>query len=609
MAERLVPRRLCALAATAALGVAALLSAPPLQATATTPTAPSFTPETRADAALGSTFGQNEPQVTVDRTGLAYVSWQTGLGADSPVTTTRDGVHFTPFSFPDKGNSDDGDVAFTHVTYPATGQDLAPGPGGADGVFFAQLGPGSCGAIEIRAAATTDQGGSWSAKDAACQPCQVDRPWIAAYTRAADRDTADATKHTALYTEHHDFCASNVFLTSSPDGGTTWNTTPVNAEPPGSAAQLTSACNSIPGGITVVPDGAHAGRVVAVWSTSDPLINATTGCNYSQFQPFDHIFASYSDDGGNTWTSSDVFDDPCAPNPPAPPPSALTSPPVGDCQDVSELFDSVAADDAGNLYVAYTARLLSDGAQAEYDTFVASSVDGGSTWSTHRVTPRGTGTHYAPWVAAGGNGGVDVVYYATSYVEGVGSFNKPAAAPSTAQWDVFMAQSLDGGATWSNTKVSTHPVYFGDYCTTGISCGTPLSTANNWGPDRILYDDFGVAVGPDGGARIAWTDAHDSWGGSCVPGASSTASCQQAHVYFACQNGGTGVHGEAITGCGQVAAAAAAAVPAAAATPSPAIATPNTAAAAPAAGPAAGLAAIALAATLLAAGSRRRRRT
>jgi hypothetical protein len=471
-------------------------------------------------------------------------------------------------------------------------------------VFFAQLGPGTCGAIEIRAATTTDQGGTWSPKDAACQPCQVDRPWIAAYTPAADRDTADATKHTALYTEHHDFCASNVWATSSPDGGTTWNTVPVNAEQVGSPAQLTSTCTSIPGGIAAVQGGAHAGRVVAVWSTSDPLINATTGCNYSQFQPFDHIFASYSDDGGSTWTSTGVFDDACAPNPPSPPASAVTSPPVGDCQDVSELFDAVASDDAGNLYVAYTARLLSDGAQAEYDTFVATSTDGGATWTSHRVTPRGSGTHYAPWITAGGSGGVDVVYYATPYVEGVGSFNKPAAAPPTAQWDVYMAQSLDAGATWSNTRVSTHPVYFGDFCTTGISCGTPLSGANNWGPDRILYDDFGVAVGPDGGARIAWTDAHDSWSGSCVPGANSTASCQQAHIYFACQSGGTGVHGEVITGCGQVAAATTVAnTP----TPAPVAASPNTAAVAAATGPGAVVAATMLGGVLLAAGLRRRR--
>lgn len=532
---------------------------------AAAPVAAGFTPGVRADTGDGSKAGQNEPQVTVDRTGLAYVTWQYALASDSPLTTTRDGVHFSAFAYPDKGNNDDGDVTLAHVSYPSTGHVLGAGPSGANGVFYAQLGPGMCGAIEIRAATTTDGGATWqNPGDASCQPCQVDRPWVAAYTPAADRDTADATKHTMLYMEHHDFCASNVWMNSSSDGGATWNTVPVNAEQIGSAGQLTSLCNSIPGGVAVAQGGAHAGRVFAVWSTSDPAINATTGCNYSQFQPFDHIFVSYSDDNGSTWTSRDVYDDPCDPNPPAPPASLGPTSPVGTCQDVSELFDAVASDDAGNVYISYTARNVND-ANPEYDTYVASSSDGGDTWTSHNASS-GVGTHYAPWIAAGGSGGIDVVYYSTPYVEGVGNFNKPATAPSSAVWDVYMAQSLDGGRTWTNSRVSNHSVYFGDFCTTGISCGTALSGANNWGADRILCDDFGVAIGPDGGARIAWTDAHDSWTSDCAPG--GTTSCQKSHIYFACQNSGVGLHGESITGCGSVAAAAPA--PVSTATPAPA---------------------------------------
>ena len=542
-------RRRLLLAAAVPLALLASPAAPPASAAATG-VAATFSHNVRADAQDGRTGGQNEPQVTVDRTGLAYVTWQTGAGPASNVTTTRDGVHMSPYTVPDRGNAFDiGDVALTHTSYDTLGHPLPPGPAGSNGVFFAQLGAGQCGAIEIRAATSTDQGRTWHIGDATCQPCQVDRPWIAAYTPPQWRDTAQATAHTMLYSEHHDFCASNVWVTSSSDGGATWNTTPVNAEQPGSPAQLTSLCNSIPGGIAVAQGGPHAGRVFAVWSTSDPFINGTTGCNYSQFQPFDHIFVSYSDDGGATWTSRSVFNDPCDPNPPQPPPSAVANPPVGDCQDVSELFDAVASDDAGNLYVAYTARRVAD-PHPEYDTYVAGSTDGGDTWVSHRASS-GVGTHYAPWIAAAGNGAVDVVYYYTPYVEGVGGLNKPAAAPPTAVWWVDMAQSLDGGRTWVNSRVSDHPVYFGDYCTTGISCGTPLSSVNNWGNDRILYDDFGVAIGPDGGARIAWTDAHDSWSASCHPGAASNPACQTTHVYFACQDGGIGAHGEAITGCGQ----------------------------------------------------------
>src|SRR5205807_1962520 len=114
----------------------------------------------------------------------------------------------------------------------------------------------------------------------------------------------------------------------------------------------------------------------------------------------------------------------------------------------------------------------------------------------------------------------DVVYYRTAYVQGTGLAQKPAAAPSTAVWDVYMSQTLDGGRTFTTSKVSDAPdstggIYFGDICTTGIFCSaTP--PGSGWGADRILYDDFGVAIGPDGGARIIWTDARSTHGGSCV---------------------------------------------------------------------------------------------
>jgi hypothetical protein len=100
--------------------------------------------------------------------------------------------------------------------------------------------------------------------------------------------------------------------------------------------------------------------------------------------------------------------------------------------------------------------------------------------------------------------------------------------------------------------VSSHPVYFGDICTTGIFCGF-APPGSGWGNDRILYDDFGVAVGPDGAARVAWTDAHASWSKTCNPNVSpnddSNVACQKTYIEFACQSGGVGLYGQTIGGC------------------------------------------------------------
>lgn len=534
----------------AALAGAALFAAPGAGGSASGPPPKAgFTAAVRADGAE-TTSGQNEPQVTVDQTGTAYITWQTGQNG-SDVSKTRDGVQFTYLGYPDPatpntgiGTGDIGDVTLAPSSFPNPLQDTTADTTGNNAVFWGNLAQGGAtcanSPIEIRSAATIDST-TWTRQaTAGCEPLQIDRPWLAAYTPPAYRGTEQAASHTNLYYEYHDFGLSNIWVETSTDGGQTWAPTSVSAVQPGSIQGATSTCNTIPGGIAVDQNGAHQGRIYAVWETSDLNENAVQGCNYTQAEAFDHIFLSYSDDGGQTWTSRTVFNDPCAPNPPTPPanPSA--------CQDVSEIFTSIAVDQAGNVDVAYIRRDISQ-PNPEYDVYVATSTDGGNTFTSHKAN-LDTGTHYFPWVTAGGNGGIDVVYYDTPYIEGVGALNKPAAAPSSAQWTVQMSQSLNGGKTWTQSNVSGHPIYFGDICTTGIFCGQAPSSFN-WGNDRILFDDFGVAAGPDGGARVAWTDASGSWTGACQPG--GTISCQTTHIEFACQKSGLGLAGQQISGCGQ----------------------------------------------------------
>jgi hypothetical protein len=303
--------------------------------------------------------------------------------------------------------------------------------------------------------------------------------------------------------------------------------------------------------VAVDQRGAHKGRVYVMWETADQPNNLTQGCDLTQAEAFDHVFLSWSDDIGDptvttpTWTSSVVFNDPCAPTPPVPPTNPTS------CQDVSELFNSLAVDDAGNVFAAYIFRDIT-AAKPEYDVYTSESTDGGNTFgAAHRVNTD-TGSHYEPWIVAGASGAIDVVFYRTAEVEGTGLLQKPAGASASAVWDVYMAQSLDGGQSFTENKVSdandaTGGIYFGDICTTGIFCGaTP--PGSGWGADRTLFDVFGVAIGPDGGARVAWTDARASHTGTCVTG--GTITCQTTHVMFACQSSGIGLHGETVTGCG-----------------------------------------------------------
>jgi hypothetical protein len=530
----------------------------------------SFTPNTRADVMEGSANNQNEPVDWVDQSGLTYITWQgasrPGGGATNTVTTS-DGVNFQEIGSTDPTGNQGGDVALASTSWPNPALDTPVGSSGENGVFWGDLGSNTCGPLGFRASFSADQGQHWSAQDAGCQPFQIDRDWIAAYTPPAFRGTSQALSHTQVYDIYHDFVVSNVWVSRSTDGGQTWTTAQQSAIQPGSTGALTSLCNTYPGGVAVDQNGSHQGRVYVVWDTGDTGENTSNGCNITSGQPFDHVFLSYSDDGGSTWTTHAVFNDPCDPNPPAPPVNPTT------CQDTSEGWTPVEVDDAGNVYVAFVWLDITK-AVPEYDVYLEVSKDGGNTWNGGTIGPvlgaadhpgppidvsaALPGTNYYPELAAGGSGGVDLSWYHTDYVTPSGTLQKPAAQPGSAQWDVYMAQSLDvpGGEPFTLSKVSTHPIYFGDICTIGIACGSPIP-GTDWGADRILLDNFGIAVGPDGGVRVTWTDAHDSWNPNsnppCVPGGSddSNVACQTTHVYFACQTAGLGIHGQTVTGCGQ----------------------------------------------------------
>jgi hypothetical protein len=116
-----------------------------------------------------------------------------------------------------------------------------------------------------------------------------------------------------------------------------------------------------------------------------------------------------------------------------------------------------------------------------------------------------------PWVSAGDNGRVEIVYYGTTGTE------DPTTSPND-QWNVFFAQSLnaaDREPVFTVSQASDHITHKGPICNVGILCGSGT---------RQLLDFFQVAIGPDGLANIAYADT----------GATNGAP----HVSYARQNGG-----------------------------------------------------------------------
>ena len=146
--------------------------------------APGFGRNIKADAGRGDAgAGDNEPAITVDQSGTAWVSWQQAANVPSYVTSTADGVLFSDPVSPDPTQGITGDVAWANTTFPATGHDTPIAADGQSGLFWGVLGVG-CGAIQIRVAPSADRGRSWTPGNATCQPAQVDRDWLAAMRRS-----------------------------------------------------------------------------------------------------------------------------------------------------------------------------------------------------------------------------------------------------------------------------------------------------------------------------------------------------------------------------------------------------------------------------------------
>jgi hypothetical protein len=322
-----------------------------------------------------------------------------------------------------------------------------------------------------------------------------------------------------------------MWVNASKDGGKTWSL-PVDIVTDPLPA-LNSLCDTIPGGIAVDP---NTGWVYVAWAAgAGPLTNAGTGCNYTQGTVFSNIYVAVSKDEGATWKTTLAFAGP-----------DYTQPEPGD---TSELFSTIAVDRAGAVHVAFT-----DFLDGEFGVYYATSPKadsaGALSFSTaKKVSTPDAHTAYFPRLVAGDSGRVDLIYLGTSVknvtataankaafntdtpgqpncspeadtdLQGIRFPGKPCQLPGEAQWFLYMAQTLDGGGSWTNQKLRPDPMHMGDICTLGIFC--------LFGDDRDLADVNDVRIDATGGAQVAYTY--------------EPAKKDHTEVDFQCQTGGPGL--------------------------------------------------------------------
>jgi sugar lactone lactonase YvrE len=157
----------------------------------------------------------------------------------------------------------------------------------------------------------------------------------------------------------------------------------------------------------------------------------------------------------------------------------------------NKLFPVTVVDAAGKVYALWT-----DG-----NSVMVKSDATGSGWDPSAPpdtipNPFGLTTTLMPWAAAGASGKVDVVFYGATG-GGVGNNDD-----SRNQWNVYLAQTGDGGDTWDVSTASDHVIHSGSICIGGLNC-------NLNGGDRTLLDFFQVSIDPtNGAADIAYADDH-----------------------------------------------------------------------------------------------------
>ena len=163
----------------------------------------------------------------------------------------------------------------------------------------------------------------------------------------------------------------------------------------------------------------------------------------------------------------------------------------------ANIFPAGDIDAAGNIYAVWS---MNNARTNEFSVWFASSHDHGKTFygpfpvSSGSLAPDETAV--LPWVAAGDDGRVDIVYYKTPVV---GDPNTLPTGTNGAPWNMFFAQSLNAASrepVFTNVQASDHIMHQGQ-----ISTGGLIGTS-----DRSLLDYFEVSIGPDGLANIAYAD-------------------------------------------------------------------------------------------------------
>ncbi|MDQ1698845.1 MAG: hypothetical protein QOG34_708 [Frankiaceae bacterium] len=168
--------------------------------------------------------------------------------------------------------------------------------------------------------------------------------------------------------------------------------------------------------------------------------------------------------------------------------------------DPNTLFPGFAEDTSRNLYVVWVGG-------RDYQVYYsyAKPLKNGRDWGAWsapiKINRPPAAVNLMPWVAAGRNGIIDVVWYGTDMSLAQLGSDGPSAQKNESWWTWFA--QIDRANTSKphivQSPASQHPMHYNDICMMGTGCIT--ATGN-----RNIADFFEVTIDNQGRARIVYTD-------------------------------------------------------------------------------------------------------
>jgi hypothetical protein len=440
-----------------------------------------------------------EPSIRADGSGNFYGSSENtfcvigGLcGGTFAWKSTDAGSHFTTLPLPNSASA--GGVGVS----PAGGDtDIAVAPrknsNGFYNIYVASL-QSKPPLLDVYVSTSKDGGATWSINPTGASIPVDDREWIA----------ADGASKVCL-SYHAQPLTNTIIVDCSYDAGNTF-TQHASAFDTTHIAFL-AGFNNVIGNLAIDPSNHVIYQVFSSIATATELASCTVSCHVHT------VWIGVSTDGGNTFTDYPVYNNPNV------------------NVDYGHQFINVSVDRGNNVYVVFT---------DDHNLFYSFSKTFGQAWSgPYQINKSPSNTAIMPWSSGGSAGGLDVVWYGTSFYNGV---DHPDTYPSTAAWQVYFSQNLQAAtpnSPWTQVAASG-TIHYGAVCESGVTC-----TGN-----RDLLDDFGVAASPTTGlAAIIYTNdqfinstaepatRRNSGSYVCTADLSNSVDC--SHTDIAIQTGGS----------------------------------------------------------------------